>query len=87
MIDRGWPYQVVLEARLSMGDRFYTVHYFCDGEGLSLCPRGHYFHANKRDHNVYCFSEQAHAETFQQRFGGEFVDARGQPGWWRKRFG
>jgi hypothetical protein len=36
MVDHGWPFQVALEARLSMGERYYTVHFFCDD--LSLCP-------------------------------------------------
>lgn len=42
MIDHGWPYQVALEARLSTGDHYFTVHYFC--QDLSLCPRGHGFY-------------------------------------------
>lgn len=83
MIDAGWPYQVALEARLSMGDRYYTVHFFCDD--LSLCARGHHFFRDGKSFNVYCFSEQEHAERFQSRFGGELHDARRHPRWYRKQ--
>lgn len=83
MIDRGWPYQVALEARLSMGDRYYTVHFFCND--LSLCPRGHSFQRNNTDFNVYCFAEREHAEQFRTRFGGELFDAQVQPRWYRKQ--
>lgn len=72
MIDHGWPHQVALEARLSMGDRYYTVHFFCND--LSLCPRGHGFYRDGKDFNVYCFAEREHAERFQARFGGEFIE-------------
>jgi len=73
-IDRGWPYQVALEARLSMGDRYYTVHYFC--RDLSLCPRGHHFYRDGKDFNVYCFAKREDAELFKAKFGGdEIVDA------------
>lgn len=83
MIDRGWPFQVALEARLSMGDRYYTVHYFC--KDLSLCPRGHHFYRDGKDFNVYCFAEREHAELFRAKFGGgEIVDVRERPKWWRK---
>lgn len=83
MIDHGWPHQVALEARLSMGDRYYTVHFFCND--LSLCPRGHHFYRDGKDFNVYCFAEREHAELFRQRFGGEMHDARSEPRWWRKQ--
>lgn len=81
-IDRGWPYQVALEARLSMGDRYFTVHFFCTD--LSLCPRGHYFRRDNTDFNVYCFAEREHAERFQARFGGELADVSENPRRWRR---
>jgi hypothetical protein len=84
MIDHGWPYQVALEARLSMGDRYYTVHYFC--QDLSLCPRGHGFYRDGRHFNVYCFAERAHADQFRAKFGGEMHDAQEEPRWWRKQW-
>lgn len=84
-IDRGWPHQVALEARLSTGDRYDTVHYFC--EDLSLCPRGHSFYCDGRYFNVYCFAEMAHAERFRARFGGELVDAGEHPRWWYRAQG
>ena len=77
MIDHGWPHQVALEARLSMGDRYYTVRFFCND--LSLCPRGHGFYREGKHFNVYCFAEREHAERFQARFGGTIYDPRTRP--------
>jgi hypothetical protein len=56
-----------------------TIHLFC--ASLSLCPRGHSFHRNDIDMNVFCFAERAHAEHFQQGFGGEFIDPTSRPKW------
>lgn len=82
-IDRGWPHQVALEARHSMGDRYYTLHFFCND--LSLCPRGHYFRRDNKDFNVYCFAEREHAERFQSKFGGEFIEPNNRARWPRVR--
>lgn len=82
-IDRGWPFQVALEARLSTGHRYFTVHFFCND--LSLCPRDHSFYRDGQHFNVYCFAEREHAERFMARFGGAFVDANEHPRWWRKQ--
>lgn len=82
-IDRGWPYQVALEARLSMGEHYFTVHFFCDD--VSLCPKGHGFFRDGKDYNVFCFAELEHADLFHRKFGGEIVDARERPKWWRMR--
>lgn len=84
-IDRGWPHQVALEARLSMGERYFTVHSFC--KDLSFCLRGHSFYCGGRDFNVYCFADRAHAERFRARFGGELVDADEHPRWWHRAQG
>ena len=83
MIDHGWPHQVALEARLSMGDRYYTVHFFCND--LSLCPRGHGFYREGKYYNVWCFAEREHAERFQARFGGEFIEPNNRARWPRTR--
>jgi hypothetical protein len=77
MIDRDWPHQVALPACRLVGENYVTVHVFC--ERLSLCPRGHSFHRNDRDFTVFCFAERAHAERFQARFGGEFIDPKKRP--------
>jgi hypothetical protein len=82
-IDQGWPYQVALEARLTMGDRYYTVHYFCDD--LSLCRLGQWFSRDGVHFNVFCFAERAHADKFKAKFGGEYHDANKEPRWWRAR--
>lgn len=56
-----------------------TKHDFC--RGLSLCPRGHSFSREGRWYFVFCFAERAHADQFQSRFGGEFVDPKHRPKW------
>lgn len=76
-IDQGWPYQVALAARLCRGDRYYTIHYFC--EGLTLCPRRHSFYREREDFIVYCFAVRDHAEQFRDKFGGEFYDPKTRP--------
>lgn len=64
-----------------MGERYFTVHCFC--ENLSLCPRGHGFYRDKPHFNVFCFAEREHAELFKAKFGGqEIVDVRERPKWW-----
>jgi hypothetical protein len=74
--DRDWPHQVALPA-YRMGGNCVTIHLFGDGEGLSLCPRGHSFYRNGTDMNVFCFAEREHAK----RFGGEFIDSNVRPKW------
>ena len=38
-IDRGWPHQVVVPARLCERDGYNEIHDFC--RGLTLCSRSH----------------------------------------------
>ena len=78
-IDRDWPHQVALPAERCLGGNYVTIRLFCDG--LSLCPRGHSFRRDDTDMNVFCFAERSHAEQFQQRFGGEFIDPKDRPKW------
>lgn len=79
MIDRDWPHQVVLPAARCSGHNYITIRLFC--EGLSLCSRGHSFRRDGADMSVFCFAERAHAEQFQERFGGEFLDPMDRPRW------
>lgn len=80
-IDKGWPFQVALEARLCIGHRYYTVRYFCDG--LSLCERGHSFFRDGKDYSVFCFAQEDHARAFRRRFSGELMSPRTRPKWGR----
>lgn len=66
-----------------MGDRYYTVHFFCND--LSLCPRGHGFYREGKYYNVWCFAKREHAEQFQARFGGEFIEPTHRARWPRAR--
>jgi hypothetical protein len=83
-IERDWPHQVAQPAYQCTGGNYVTIHLFCDGEGLSLCPRGHSFYRDGTDMNV-CFAEREHAERFRGRFGGELIDPKVQPKWLRLR--
>jgi hypothetical protein len=78
-IDRDWPHQVALRADLVAGRNFPIIHEFC--RPLSLCHRGHFFYRDGIGFNVYCFAERSHAEQFQARFGGEFIDPKDRPRW------
>jgi hypothetical protein len=78
-IDREWPHQVAVPAERCLGGNYVTIRLFC--EGLSMCTRGHSFRRNDSDINVFCFAERSHAEQFQARFGGEFIDPKDRPRW------
>jgi hypothetical protein len=79
MIDAGWPHQVALPACRCTGANYVSIRLFC--EGLSLCPRGHSFRDGGTDMNVFCFARREHAEMFQARFGGAFIDPKDRPRW------
>jgi hypothetical protein len=68
-IDRGWPHQVVLAARVCRRDGYNEIHEFC--RDLTLCSRGHALHHDGQWFHVYCFEEAADAQKFMERFGGE----------------
>ena len=76
-IDRCWPHRVALRAERCTGGNYVTIRLFC--EDLSLCPRGHSFHRDSADMNVFCFAERSRAEQFQARFGGEFIAPKDRP--------
>ena len=73
-VNREWPHQVAVPARISVGPGYKVMHGFC--EGLSLCPRGHSFKRDREWWNVFCFAERADAEKFKGRFGGEWFEAK-----------
>ena len=66
-IDRGWPQQVVLPARLCERDGYNEIHEFC--RDLTLCSRGHALYHDGQWFHVYCFKEQSDAQKFIDRFG------------------
>ena len=71
-IDRGWPHQVVLPARLCERGGYNDIHEFC--RDLTLCSRGHALYHDGQWFHVYCFKEPADAQKFMERFGGEKFD-------------
>jgi len=82
-IDRGWPYQIALPESVCTGlSRYETARTFA--ATLSVCSRGHAFVDKDVWHQVFCFSEKADAQTFKDRFGGEWFDParRGRGGRW-----
>ena len=79
MMDRDWPHQVALPASGCGGHNYITIRLFC--EPLSLCPRTHSYRQNDVDMTVFCFAKREHAEKFQERFGGDFLDPKDRPKW------
>ena len=55
-IDRGWPHQVVLPARLCERGGYNDIHEFC--RDLTLCSRGHALYHDGQWFHVYCFKDQ-----------------------------
>jgi hypothetical protein len=80
-IDRQWPHQIALPAARCGGANYVTIRLFCEDEKLSLCVRGHSFRRDDVDMNVFCFADRAHAERFQERFAGDFIDPKSRPKW------
>jgi hypothetical protein len=78
-MDRQWPHQVALPAARCSGHNYVTIRLF--SECLSLCPRTHSFRRDDTDMLVFCFAQRAHAESFRDRFGGEFIDPKDRPKW------
>jgi hypothetical protein len=75
-INKGWPHQVAVPEKTSVGPGYKITHDFC--KELSLCPRGHSFKRDREWWSVFCFAEKADAEKFKERFGGEWFEARKQ---------
>jgi hypothetical protein len=73
------PCSPTLRADNCAGANYVTIRLYC--EGLSPCPRGHTFRRNDIDMTVFCFAECQHADQFQNRFGGEFIDPINRPKW------
>ena len=55
-IDRGWPHQVVLPARLCEGGGYQEIYEFC--KDLTLCTRGHAVFYDREWFHVYCFPKR-----------------------------
>jgi hypothetical protein len=70
---------VALPATHCSGANYVTIHLFCEKERLSLCVRGHSFRRDDIDMIVFCFAEYPHAQRFQERFGGEFIEPKSRP--------
>lgn len=81
-IDRDWPHQVALATPIP---HLRDIHDFCRDSRLSLCQRTTGFYRTVERETIwfacFCFADRAHAETFQARFGGEFVDPKERPRW------
>jgi len=55
------------------------MRFFCEGEGLLLCPRTHSLRRDDQDMLLFCFAERTHAEQFRERFSGDFLDTKDRP--------
>jgi hypothetical protein len=65
-IDRGWPHQVVLPARLCERDGYNEIHEFC--RDLTLCSRGH---ATANGSTFIALRSRRTRKKFMERFDGE----------------
>ena len=81
-IDRDWPHQVALPTPIP---HVAQLRDFCRDAGLSLCQRTTGFYRAVDRETIwfvcFCFADRDHAEQFQARFGGEFVDPKDRPKW------
>jgi hypothetical protein len=80
-MDRQWPHQVAVPAYRCLGHNYLTIRFFCEGEGLSLCPRTQALRRDHQDMLIFSFAERAHAEHFLTRFGGDFLDTKHRAKW------
>jgi len=58
------------------GHNYVTIHLFC--EGLSLCPRGHFFYRDGVGMSVFCFAKRADAVRNRTNQLRRIVNARRQ---------
>lgn len=77
-IDRGWPYQVSLDAD-TVRRRFAEIEAVT--QQFSRAPRGHAYRRNDRDYVVYCFADPHHAEQFATLFDGQEMTPDSRPRW------
>jgi len=77
-LDREFPHQVILPANRCTGENGAAMNNFC--ANLALGPGHHSLFYEDRWHLVYCFANAAHADLFQEKFGGENLNpaARGR---------
>jgi len=75
-IDRSWPHQIALLAELSLGKLGAEQDDFCHGNRLLRCQRFHFVTFEDKSYVVHCFATKANAQTFLDRYGGEWFDPR-----------
>jgi hypothetical protein len=71
--DLQFPHQICLPTHQCRGDNYQRVNQLANT--LSSVP-GHQYCDNDVWHQVFCFQEKAHAETFKAEIGGEWFDPR-----------
>lgn len=71
-IDRSWPHQIALPARLCEKGDYKEIHDFC--KDLTLCTCGHAVYDNSAWFHVYCFAKPEDADKFNQHFGSVKFD-------------
>lgn len=65
-----FPYQVMIEAHLCTGPRFYEKRRFCDMIAPTLCKRIGAVRTDDVLYRIFAFGEPRHARYFHGRFGG-----------------
>ena len=68
-----FPYWVCLIEEKCTGANYEKVQEFCRANGLTLSRHGHSVVWKKEWYQVFRFAKAAHAETFMNEFGGEWM--------------
>ena len=68
-IDRDWPHQVEVPAKICAGVAYRSIHEFA--ESLSVAPRkGRSSYRDGVDYVRFAFSRSEDADAFRERYGG-----------------
>ena len=76
-IDRQWPHQIALKAPL--GKRLPDILEFCRRCGAA--PRHPSFRRGDEDWACIAFKDEADAQAFRDRFGGQPMEPKDRPKW------
>jgi len=73
VLNREYPHQVLVPAWNVRGKRLDKVIAFRADIGARMTTRSQY--KNDSWHELYCFADRRHADSFQRLFGGELIDS------------
>lgn len=70
VVDRGWPYQVLVPAFQCTGRQYQQQLTFC--AGMSLCKRVGSSLVGGQAYRIFCFKERRDAAAFRVKYDGVF---------------